>query len=363
MNAAPDEEQGGEAIYGFDYQTHCVARFCLEMLAGHDVTEIICEHHEDLIQIKNGQPPNFCSVKKRESANTWTTSLLKDAIRKLFQKLEYQNVGELVIHGSGRPSQEGDCSLAGLIALLDRPGVERDSNWDHDLKLYEDYFIQEFGSEFDPTFVQNGLRLLKINLAMPHPEAIEDQNIRLAAKVISTVWGVEVTIPLADQAYATLYRRVWDASHKPKMPRTMKAIARKEVMTIIKDILHEGKPLASRTEEILDIQTKLQKAKLEDNIIYALQMRMDAQQVKFEMGLKATEWQDFKADIAVEWEKFNAANPDIHGANLWRQVRKLLHGIGVTWVNNTQNTLIGPEFAEGIFFDMMAVCEVHIGAN
>jgi transposase len=363
MNVVPNEEQGGEAIYGFDYQTHCATRLCLEMLAGHDVTEIICEHHEDVIQMKNGQPPNFYSVKKRESANTWTIALLKDAIRKLFQKLQYKNVGQLVIYGSGRPSQDGECSLAGLIALLDRPDIERDAIWDQDLKQYEDYFMREFDVEFDVSIVRNGLRVLKINLAMPHPEAIEAQNVRLAANVISIVWGVEVTIPIADQAYNTLYKRVWDASHKPKMSRTMKAISREEAVKTIKSILHDGKPLASKPEEILDIQTKLQKGRLEDNIIYALQMRMDAQQVKFEMELKATEWQDFKTDIAVEWEKFNAANSGLDGANLWRQLRQLLHSIGNTWVNEKQNTLVGAAFAEGVFFEMMAVCEAHIGVR
>lgn len=361
LNIPPNEEQGGEAIYGFDYQAHCTARLCLEMMHSHDITEIVCEHHEDLIQIKDGNAPNFCSVKKRESVKTWTIALLKDAIKKLFEKLQYKNVGELIIYGSGRPSSDGECSLAGLIALLDRPDSERDSNWDHDLKQYEDYFTAEFGPEIDPSTVQKGLRLLKIDLSMPNPEAIEDKNVRLAVDVISGVWGVEVPLHIADRAYNNLYKKVWDASKNPKMPRTKKRILRREATSSIKDILHDGTPLAEKQQDILDILTKLQKGGLEAHVIYALQMRMNARQVKFELELQATDWQDLKTDIAVEWENFCASHTGLMGAVLWKELRELLKNMGHRWVAERHNNLFASDFGEGVFFDMMAVCEAHIG--
>lgn len=361
LNVPPDEEQGSEAIYGFDYQAHCAARLCLEMVRGHDVTEIVCEHHEDLLQIRNGQPPNFCQVKKRESAKTWTIALLKDAIQKLFGKLQYRNVGQLIIYGSGRPSNDGECPLAGLIALLDRPEIERDSNWDNDLKLYEAHLVEIFDAKIDHMTIQKGLRLLKIILVMPNPEAIGAENVRLTTQVISFVWGVEVTFQTADRAYRALYERVWEASHKPRSPRTVKSISRQQATIILKEILHDGSPLAERPQVILDINTKLQKGKLDRHIHYVLQMRMDARQVKFEMEFEATEWQDFKAEIAAEWEEFYASHSSLMGPNLWMQLRELLKRVGEKWVSERNNSILGPHFSEGVFFDMMAVCEADIG--
>ena len=50
FNSPPPDDHGSEAIYGFDYQVHCAARLCLEMLGSRDVLETICEFYEDIIQ-------------------------------------------------------------------------------------------------------------------------------------------------------------------------------------------------------------------------------------------------------------------------------------------------------------------------
>lgn len=51
LNTAPDEDQGSEAIYGFDYQAHCIVRLCLEMICNSEIQETVCEYHEDVIQL------------------------------------------------------------------------------------------------------------------------------------------------------------------------------------------------------------------------------------------------------------------------------------------------------------------------
>ncbi len=362
LNVPPEEEQGAEAAYGFDYQAHCAARLCLGMLQGHACDEIVCEHHEDILQIGNSDSPTFCQVKKRESAETWTLSILKDAIEKLFSKLRYRNVGQLIIYGSGRPSSNGDCSLAELIALLDRAPDERNEDWEREIQGFEEYFRKALGPEMGCDTIKQGLRHLKIDLSMPDVQAVEVENIRLTSKVISEVWGVEVTFPVAERAYQTLYRKVWQASHKPKLPRSLKRITRGMALAALREAFPESEPLAERPQIILDINAKLQRGKLEKYVIYALQMRMDAKQVKFELGFETTEWEDFKAEIAVQWEAYVSAHPDVAGAVLWKQLRDLLRTLGETWVNQHGNNLLGPGFTEGVFFDMMAVCEVEIGA-
>ncbi len=362
LNVFPDEDQGSEATYGFNYQAHCAARICIEMISDCNFSEIVCEHHEDIVQRRNGQPPIFCQIKKRESANTWTITLLKKAIQKLFEKLQYKNVGQLVIYGSGRPSSNDGCSLAGLITLLDRSESERDSDWNNDIKPYEDYFTNMFGSKIDHAIIQKGLRLLKIDLSMPNPEAIETENIKSIVAVISTVWGVEVTFQIAEQAYDALYKRIRKASQKPKCPQTMKSIPREQATTILRDILFANKiPLAQRPQDILDINTKLHKGELQDHTVYALQMRMDARQIKFEMGFESPEWQDFKDDIAEKWEEFYNGHLPLVGATLWKQLRELLKTTSEEWASKQNNSKLGPPFAEGVFFDMMAVCEADIG--
>jgi hypothetical protein len=90
-------------------------------------------------------------------------------------------------------------------------------------------------------------------------------------------------------------------------------------------------------------------------------MRMNARQTKFELDLQTSDWQDLKTDIAVEWEKFSVSHTDLMGAMLWKELRDLLKEVGNKWASDRHNILFSSEFSEGVFFDMMAVCEAHIG--
>jgi hypothetical protein len=362
LNVPPDEDQGSEAIYGFDYQTHCIARLCLWMVCSREITETICEYHEDLIQLGVDQSVRCCQVKKRESVEAWTIPLLKDAILKLFPKQKFRNVSELVIYGHGRPSRHGDYPLAGLIALLDRPKDERDSVWADGLGHYEQYLFGMLSPKLDADTVGKGLRLLQIRLTMPHPDAIESQNTFLTVETISRVWDVEVSVQVADKAYNALYRRAWEASKQPKQPRSVKRITVQEARQILREILCREGLLARDRSMLLETREKLERGDLEEHLDYALEKRMHARQVKYELGLKSTEWQDFKDDIAVAWEDFQSQNAGLLGKGLWRELRRLLRKLGEQWAKERKNAALGPGFSEALFFDMVSVCEANFGA-
>ena len=123
--------------------------------------------------------------------------------------------------------------------------------------------------------------------------------------------------------------------------------------------MQEEKLLAEDTRTLLDTHTKLENGGLtrETYLIYALQSRMDARQVKFELNLSSTEWQYYKNEINVAWEVFQGKQQNISGAKLWKELQQLLTQLGSEWFQKAQNAAVSPHFAEGVFFDMLAICE------
>ncbi|MDD5368959.1 MAG: dsDNA nuclease domain-containing protein [Anaerolineaceae bacterium] len=363
INIAPKDDQGSEAFFGFDFQSHCITRQCLEMIQGHETSEIICEFHEDFTELKVNGAHHLCQVKKREVADTLTIASLIDPIGKLIKKAEFKDVGLLVIFSHGRPSLIGDHSLANLIALLDRPNGERDPDWETSLGEYLPYFSQLL-PEIDLALVQSGLPILKFCLDMPHPDAIESENQRLTAATVFRIWGVDISASIADAAYGALYKIVWMACNEPKQPRSVKTITAGQARETIRQILEKEQLLAENQITIVDTHSKLIRGKLDKNdyLIYALQTRMDARQVKFELDLSSTDWRNYKDEIAVFWESFQASHPDLTGALLWRELRSSLFSLGNTWSKVGNNELLNPHFAEGVFFDMLAICEADLVA-
>lgn len=120
--------------------------------------------------------------------------------------------------------------------------------------------------------------------------------------------------------------------------------------------------LVSTPVMLLNTQEKLKKGKLEEYLPQALEKRMDALQLKYELNLGSIEWQNLRDDISVAWEDFLSANSELMGKKLWQQLRNLLSQQGQLWSEQYKNNTLGPVFAEGIFFDMMAICEVDIRA-
>jgi hypothetical protein len=364
FNKPPSDDQGSEAISGFDYQSHCAGRLCLQMLGGRDVKETICEYHEDITQVLAKNSLRFIQIKKRESVEVWTIDLLKDALAKLFKKMEFKDAGELVLCGTGRPTSKGDYPLAGLIALLDRPVDERDKDWKSATSRYKTHLSDILDSKVDRELITRGFARLRIDLTLPHPDAIKAENIQLTAQVIEQVWGVKVTNQLATKTYGVIYDAVRQGSQKPKQPRTKKRITVTEVRAMVRNTLEEGERyLAEDVKTVLDLSSKLEKGQLKRHLPYAIQRRMDARQAKFEYNISPTEWQDLKDDIATKWEaeQFQAWAAN-RGTRLWTDLRGMLNQIGHDWETQKQSEAFGAAFAEGIFFEMMAVCEAEIGA-
>jgi SHS2 domain-containing protein len=364
FNNPPSDDQGSEAAYGFDYQAHCIARLCLKMLGSRDILETVCEFHEDLSQVRDNNSLRLGQVKKRESAEVWTIDLIKDAIEKLFKKMQYKDVSELVIYGSGRPSTKGDCSLAGLITLLDRPLAERDRDWHSGIAKYEKHLNGILNSDITSDIIKKGLLLLRIDLTLPHSEAIESENIKLTSEIIKQVWGVSVTVLQAEKAYKALYEVVWKASKKPKQPRTEKRITVSQARNIVRNILEQESYLFEDAQTLLDLNGKLEKGKLKQYLTYAIQRRMDARQIKFEYDINSVEWQNLKDEIATQWDAAQLQQwAKNQGITLWSGLRRLLDQIGKDWATQKNNDAYGPIFTEGLFFDMMAVCEVTLELN
>jgi hypothetical protein len=219
-----------------------------------------------------------------------------------------------------------------------------------------------FKDDLDVSRVRYGLQALRIDLNMPHPEAIESENVMLTVKTLHRVWGVEVGVTVAQTAYDALYKRVWDASKKPRRSVSEKRITCDQARDILRKTLHASELLAESPRMLLDTSEKLTRGNLREYLPYALEKRMTALEVRFQLDLKSTDWQDLRDDIAVAWEGFQDRNPGLVGKRLWLSVRDLLTQLGKKWSLDLKSTVVGPEFAEGVFFDMMAICEADIRA-
>ena len=122
--------------------------------------------------------------------------------------------------------------------------------------------------------------------------------------------------------------------------------------------------LSEDAKTLLDLSGKLEKALLQRHLPYAIKRRMDAHQIKFEYDISATDWQDMKDEIATAWERAQFQNWAAGtGIGLWTGLREMLKQIGEKWVTMRGQATFGPEFTEGVFFDMMAVCEAELRPN
>jgi hypothetical protein len=360
LDTVPADDQGSEAFYGFDYQVHVITRLTLEMVAGHEVTETVPEYHEDVVQVRRNKPARFCQIKKRESADSWSISHVESALGKLLAKVKYQDVGELILYGSGRPSTDGTLPLAGLISLIDRPVNERDAEWNTQIEAYVSDFARRFGSSLDEATIRRGIGLLQIRLTMPNPEAIEAVNMMRVAEVIKEVWDVEVTVAVAQRVYSALQDRIQHACTKPKQPRSVKCITVGEARTIIREVLREERYVSGNSGVLVTSQHKLERCGLAEFLPYVLQMRLDARQTKFELELSSSDWQSDRDAIGTRWEEFTNSHPGLTGKRLWEDVRQLLQSISQSWITSKGPANAGPDYAEGVFFDMLSICEVDL---
>ncbi len=358
-------DPGSEAAAGYDYQWHVAARMCIQMLTDKEVEYIVCEFHEDVVQIRRGLHLELVQVKKKESGN-WTLNSLvrpergqkRGILGKLFDQLQRgKDISRLVLLGYGRVSGNGDLSLQELTGLLNLPDEGRDANWKSCIQRYVDSLSRELASQgIDPAVVAKGISILKIDFSLPHPDGIESQNRDLLDEALRKMWKVELSVPEVGAVYQELYNRVRKMSIKPKQPWHVKAISRQEALDLIFPQVKKYAPSLSR-RELLATQDKLTSAGMAQKVTYALQKRLDAMQLRFELGIGAVQWENFRTEIDAKWREFRRDNPGVQGPELWQSLRNILFGLGQAWVK--QDRRMGPDFAEGVFFDMTGTCEAE----
>lgn len=358
-------DPGSEAAAGYDYQWHVTARMCIQMLADKEVEYIVCEFHEDVVQIRRELHLELIQVKKKESGNWTLSSLIRPERRqkrailsKLFDQLQKgKDISRLVLLGYGRVSGNGDFSLLELIGLLNLPDEGRDANWKSRIQRYVDFLSRELTSQgVDPAVVAKGISILEIDFNLPHPDGVESQNRDLLDETLRKMWNVELSVPEVDEVYQELYNRVRKVSIKPKQPWHVKAISRQEALDMVFSRVKVYAPSLSR-RELMATQDKLTSAKMARKVFYALQQRLDAMQLRFELGIGAAQWEGFRTEIDARWREFRASNPRVQGPALWQALRVILSDLGQVWAE--QDRRMGPDFAEGVFFDMTGTCEAE----
>jgi len=358
-------DPGSESAAGYDYQWHITARMCIQMLADKEVEYIVCEFHEDVVQIRRGLHLELIQVKKKESGNWTLPSLIRPErgqeqgiLGKLFDQLQRgKDVSRLVLLGYGRVSGGGDCSLPELVGLLNLPDEGRDGSWENRIQRYVDFLSSELVSQgIDPVTVARGINVLRIDFSLPHPDGIESQNRDLLDETLREMWKIELSVPEVAAVYDDMYGRVRQVSIKSKQPWRVKAISRQEALDVVSSRVKVYTPSLSR-RELMATQDKLTSADMAHKVFYALQKRLDAMQLRFELGIRATQWEDFRTEIDAKWREFRRDNPGVRGPELWQSLRNILFGLGQAWVE--QDKRMGPDFAEGVFFDMTGTCEAE----
>jgi hypothetical protein len=364
ISTPPEADTGSEAGVGFDFQWHLAAGKCIEMLSDEVTEYVVCEFHEDIIQIKReGVGLDLIQVKKKESG-TWSMNDLlkpekkqkKGILAKLFEHLEAgKDIRSISLVGHGRCSGDEDCSLPNLIALLGTPEAARDGDWRAHMEKFTNFLAEELEAQgISAATVAKGLELLRIDFSFPHPDAMASKGEGELDALLRQVFNVDLSLPEVKEVYNDLYNRVKAISLKPKQPWEVKSISREAASAIIYKRLKQYKPLATR-DQYKTLQEKLSSAKLKERVDYAIEKRLDAIILKYELNIKPAQWEDYKADINVEWQAFLTANPTVKGPHLWKGVREVFSKLGGEW--EARDSRLGAEFVEGVFFDMTAICE------
>ncbi len=369
LAARPLDDKGSEASYGIDYQWHLAARLCIEMLQNKDVQAVICEFHQDIVRVDSKRNCQLVQVKKHERPGPWRLSELLtptdvgslSAIGKLFLETRYKDVNQLVICSHGRAGDSEDLSLYGLICLLDVPLAHRDEAWNNDLRPYENLFCTELsGQGLTDEEIKRAIRLLRVDLSLPDPGAVEVMNRDYLIEVIESIWDVKIDRDTATYIYDELYKHVKRASVRVKVPVSERTLTRAEIIHLIDRIVRE-EIAAPDVMRVLTLKEKFDEAGFhQDQVLYAFNCRLDAMQTKYELDIDSSQWRDFKDHIHIEWEKHLGANPFAKKVELWQSLRNMLSLLADEWSKQGLNLDLKRSFAEGVFFDMAATCEARM---
>ncbi len=249
-------------------------------------------------------------------------------------------------------------SLSELVALLSAPESNKDADWHTRLNQFTGYLSEQLSSQgINAETVKAGLLMLDINLAFPHPSAIENENCHLLLNTLRKIWAIELSLEEAKIVCDEVYRRVRQISHHPLQPWTVKSISRAELIDIVLKRAEEFSPAANR-EATLTTQEKLTRVELESKTKYAFQKRLNAMVLRYETSIDSAEWQGYRTEIDIRCRRFREEHPSLTGSELWQGLLQIFSDLGNNWKEAKNDARFGYDFVEGVFFDMTGICEV-----
>ncbi len=199
--------------------------------------------------------------------------------------------------------------------------------------------------------------MLNINLAFPHPSAIENENCHLLLNTLKKIWAIELSLEETKIVCNEIYNRVKQISHQPLQPWTVKCISRPELIDFVLKRAEEFSPAANR-ESTLTTHEKLLRVELEAKTKYAFQKRLNAMVLRYEASIDSAEWQGYRTEIDIRCRRFREEYPSLTGPELWQGLLQIFSDLGAKWGNAKNDPRFGYDFVEGIFFDMTGICEV-----
>lgn len=358
------QDPGSEAAIGYDYQWHIGTRLVIQMLANKDSEYLVCEFHEDLVQVNNRQGLRLVQVKKRESGS-WTLSSLiapekkqkQGILAKLFSHVSKgKDICQILLIGYGKIGGNNEqLSLSGLIGLLSYPVDARDNIWHEEIQPYIDHLSSKLVEQgIEPETVRKAIHIFNIDFSFPHPDAIENENKIKLEDFLKTSLQVELTLSELSTLYQSIFDRVKKISLKTNQSWIVKSISRAEAMDILFTHTKQYSPAASRNQS-LTTQDKLTSVGMGEKVFYAFDKRLDAIRVRITLDISSSEWENYRTEIDLRWREFRVSNQNTKGPELWISLRELLASIAINW--SLTNSQLNEDFAEGIFFDMTGTCE------
>jgi hypothetical protein len=368
LTTTQSRDPGSEGGAGYAYQWHVASRLAIQMLLDKRTEYIVCEFHEDAVEIRRDMGLKLVQIKKRDTGHWTLQELIKPRrgqkqgiLGKLLAWVEYgKDVHSLHLYGCGRIGSERDisCSLTDLIHLLAQPYEHRDDDWYKEYAQYVDYLSSHLEKQgISRPALDSGLRRLEIDLGLPVLDAIQDNNCRCLDKCVRQVWNVELSRDEIDSLYQDVYQRIREASVRPGRPWTDKSVSRTELLDWISSRLRGVDVPSENRRAIKTTQDKLTSVRMGDKVNYAFERRLDAMYLKFELDISSLQWEDFKTQIDVEWRHYRSTHEEVQGPLLWQALREMLARLAEGW--NQYDKRMDATFAEGVFFDMTGSCEAE----
>ena len=363
----PSDDSGTEGIIGYDYQRDFALKLVIEMLGDKDVEFVVCEFHQDLVTIARMGSVRLVQVKKRDTG-TWTLNDLvstrgkkQSVLANLFTPLQNgKNVSSLALWGfgrMGRPKQNNALHISEFLHLHKTPRDHRDDNWYARYKRYEEYFAEQLQSQSLTTeTIQQALALLDIRFDEPSPNIIEYQCYELMNTVLRRIFDVQLDPNQIKTICNDLLARINRILKKPNLAWDSKAVSRSEVLEIVISRLRQYHPSLGH-DFSMNLQDKLTSVGLGEKAPNALQKRLDAMALRFEIGIDSATWEEYKTAIGLSCSTFREDNPGVRGLALWIQMLSIFSEVSKPW--SAKDSRLDRAFAEGVFFDMTGICEAR----